>query len=132
MSDSADFLLTQGADWNQQINFQNDNGTALDLTGAQVHLSARAYPGSPITLLSLSTAAGTITVNGPLGQINWDVPATQTATFVASSSPPLGSAFPTGTVFFGYYDLLIEFPNGQIQPYLSGRILMQLGITIPF
>ena len=32
----------------------------------------------------------------------------------------------------GYYDLRIEYPNGQIDVYLSGQVFMTLGITIPF
>jgi hypothetical protein len=132
VSDVADFIIQQGCDWTQQFNFQNDDGSVLVLTGCQVHMEVRAFAGSPVVLLSLSTATDTITLDGPAGQINWDIPAAQTADFQPSAGLPLGSLFQPGTVFFGYYDLLIEFPNGQIIPYLSGRILLKLGITIPF
>jgi hypothetical protein len=132
MSDALTYVIPQGADWNQQVVLLNDDGTLMNLTGCQVHMQVRAFPGSPVVLLDLSTAAGTIKLNGPASQINWDVPGSQTASF----QPQPGIAPPSlgvpGTVPFGYYDLRVQFPNGQIVSYLSGQILLQLGITIPF
>lgn len=132
MSDSAIFILVQGADWNQQLILQNDDGSLMNLTGCQVHMQVRAFPGSPVVLLDLSTAAGSITLNGPAAQINWDVPGSQTATFQPQPGVTPLSQMNPGTTPFGYYDLRVEFPSGQIVSYLSGQILLQLGITVPF
>jgi hypothetical protein len=133
MPDTADFLLYQGSDWSQQIVLQNDDGSIFDLTGCQAHLKVKAFPQSPVILLDISSAAGTITITPAAGQLNWLVPASQTINFQASTAYPLIGTPPQGSAFFGYYDLLIEYPDGEIPPpYLSGRIFMQLGITPPF
>lgn len=132
MADQATFVIDQGSDWIKVITLENDDGSVINLTGCEAHLQVRAYPESPTTVLDLSTAAGTLSINGSTGQISWDVPATQTAAL--SPSPGTASGFPQdGTIApFGYYDLLVKWPNGQIEPYLSGQIVLKLGITHPF
>jgi hypothetical protein len=132
MSDKATFIITQGDSWVQQLVLQNDDGSLMNLTGCQVHMQVRAFPGSPVVLLDLSTALGSITLNGAAAQINWNVPGSQTATFQPSPGVSPLSQMNPGTAPWGYYDLRIEFPNGQILSVLSGQILLQLGITIPF
>ncbi|RQR87742.1 MULTISPECIES: hypothetical protein [unclassified Burkholderia] len=133
MTDFANFLIPQGADWIQQIVLQNDDGSPMNLTDCQVHMQIRAFPGSPIVLLDLSTATGTITLKPYPAQINWSVPASQTAAL----QPQLGTALSLqpapNSAQLGYYDLLIEYPGGHIPPpYMSGQVFLQLGITIPF
>ena len=132
MADVATFIIVQGANWTQQLVLQNDDGSLMNLTGCQVHMQVRAFPSSPVVLLDLSTASGSITLNGPSAQINWDVPGSQTANFQPSPGVTPLSQMNPGTAPWGYYDLRIEFSGGQIISYLSGQILLQLGITIPF
>lgn len=132
MSDTVNFVIDQGSDWNQQIVFQNDDGSLMNLTGCQIRMQARAFLGSPVVLLDLSTTAGTITLNGAAAQINWIVPSSQTINFQPAASNAIGSASNSQVVNFGYFDLLIKWPNGQITPYLSGQILLKLCVTQPF
>ncbi|AOY99910.1 hypothetical protein BKK81_12140 [Cupriavidus sp. USMAHM13] len=128
MADSLDFLIDQGADWNVQLVLQNDDRTPLDLTGCQVYLKCRAAPSSPTALIDLSTKAGTITMNGPLGQLNWTVPGATTALY--SGQPYALPQF--GAMPFGVYDLFVETPGGSPMKYLCGQILLALSETPPF
>ncbi|MEX3933249.1 hypothetical protein AB4Y32_15850 [Paraburkholderia phymatum] len=132
MTDTATFIINQGDSWVQQLILQNDDGSLMNLTGCQVHMQVRAFVGSPVVLLDLSTASGSITLNGAAAQINWNVPGTQTATFQPQPGVTPLSQMNPGTAPWGYYDLRIQFPSGEIVTYLSGQILLQLGITIPF
>lgn len=133
MIDNANFLIYTGADWTQQLVLQNDDKSPMDLTGCEAHMMVRAFPQSPVTILDLSTAAGTMTLTPDPAQLNWHIPASQTETFAPNGSPA-AAAF-TGqspTYVFGYYDLMIEYPDGSIIPYMAGQILLQIGITHPF
>jgi hypothetical protein len=131
MADIANYLIPVGADWSQQLDLQNDDGTPMNLTGCQVRRQTRAFPGSPVVLLDLSTADGSITLNGYPARINWKVPASQTITLQSQPGFPATQLQPLpNTAFFGYYDILIEYPDGSIPPpILSGQDLLQLGIT---
>lgn len=129
MSDTATFIIDQGSDWNQQIVLQNDDGTPMKLVGCQAYLQVRSMPQSTTTLIDLSTAAGTMTLNGAAGQINWNVPASQTAGFQPQPGIAFGMA-PNQNIYpLGCFDLLIKWPNGQVTPYLSGQISLKLGVT---
>lgn len=126
------FVISQGADWIQQITLENSNGSAVDLTGCAVHMQVRPYPGSDFVQVDLSTAASTITITNPTGGvISWDVPGSQTGLLTPTLNRPIGE-WPLGTSLLGYYDLRVKFPNGQIFTYLTGKVYMRLGVTIPF
>jgi hypothetical protein len=128
----AIIVISQGADWLQQLVIENDDGTPVNLTGCGVHMQVRAWPGATTVLLDLSTAASTITITNPAaGQINFDVPGAQTALFVPALNRPIGE-WPIGTELFGYYDVRVQFPNEQIFTYMFGRVYMRPGVTIPF
>lgn len=129
MSDSACFVIDQGSDWNIQIVLQNDDKTPMNLTGCQAWLQVRPMPQSETLLIDLSTEAGTITLDGPSAQLNWCVPAAQTATFQPQPGLPLGLSLNQNTFAFGYFDLLIKWPGGQVMPYLCGQISLKLGVT---
>lgn len=129
MADVLFFVIPQGANWKKQEVLKNDDGTPLNLTGCQVRLQVRPFPGSPTVLLDLSTQAGTITVNPTAGQINWNVPASQTQAFTQTKGIPLPAAFGPNCVAFGSYDLLVEWLNGEVTRYLYGQIALSLGTT---
>lgn len=129
MSDTAYFVIDQSSDWNIQIVLQNDDGTTMNLVGCQGYLQVRSTPQSTTTLIDISTAAGTMTLDGAAGQINWNVPASQTAGFQPQPGVALSSSLNQNTYSFGYFDLLIKWPNGHVTPYLSGQISLKLGVT---
>lgn len=126
MADQVDFVIDQGSDWVVQVSLQNDDRTPLNLRGYRAHLQCRATSGGT-PVIDLSTAAGTITINGPLGQLNWGVPGAQTAAYTSQTASTPGS-----TVLLGVYDLFLEMPGGQLSKYLYGQISLTLSETLPF
>jgi hypothetical protein len=130
MADVLFFVIDQGANWPTQLVLQNDNGTPLNLTGCQVRLQIRPFPGSSTLLLDLSTQDGSITVKPLLGQINWDVPVSETETFTQTKGITVPPVFGSNCVAFGSYDLLVEWPNGQVTRYLCGQVALSPATTV--
>jgi hypothetical protein len=131
--ESLFYKILQGADWNEQLEFCNDDWSVINLVGCSADLQILQSPQNPIVLLDLSTAGGTMTLNGAAGQLNWLVPAAQTAQFQPSPgllSPIFG--FDPVLRPFGFYNLRIKWPNGQLFRNLSGQVALSLGSTSTF
>ncbi|MFM0243763.1 hypothetical protein [Paraburkholderia sediminicola] len=129
-SDSLFYVIQQGADWNEQLEFCNDDWSVINLTGCSADLQIFQSPQNPIVLLELSTAAGTMTLNGVAGRLNWARPAAQTALFQPSPgllSPLFG--FDPMLRPFGFCNLRVKWSNGQIFRNLSGQVALSLGST---
>lgn len=131
--DLIDFRIDQGADWNIQMVLKNDDGTLLNLTGCQVHMQVRAFPQSPVVLIDLSTANGSMTLNGQTAQLNWFVPGATTLNY--QPKPGLLIPNPLSPLIvaqFGSHDIFIEWPGGQLTKYAAGQIFLSLDVTRPF
>lgn len=127
MSDALFYKILQGDDWEEQVELANKGGSIPDLTGCAVELQIFRNPQNPVVLLDLSTAEGTITLNGSAAQINWLVPASQTATFTPSPgllAPAFG--FDPLLAPFGFYILRVKWPNGRLFRELSGQVALSL------
>lgn len=131
--ESLFYKILQGADWNEQLEFCNDDWSVINLAGCSADLQIFQSPQNPIVLLELSTVAETMTINGAAGQLNWLVPAAQTATFLPSPGllSPLFGSDPMLRPF-GFYNLRVKWPNGQIFRELSGQVALSLGSTSSF
>jgi hypothetical protein len=128
--ESLFYKIFQGGDWYEQLEFCNEDWSVINLIGCSADLQILQSPQNPIVLLNLSTAAGTLAMNGPAGRLNWLVPAAQTATFQPSPgllSPVFG--FDPMLRPFGFYNLRVKWPNGQIFRDLSGQVALSLGST---
>jgi len=132
MADSLDFQIAQGADWAVQLVFKNDDGSVQNLTGCAAHMQIRAFPLSPVAIVDLSTAAGTMTINGPLGQINWTVPGATTLLYQPPAALSQPNPLNPNVVPFGYWDLFIQWPGGALIKELYGQVSLLLDITRPF
>ena len=133
MVDTVNFELVQGADWVINIGLQNDDSTPVDLTGCQVHMQVRPYPSASAVVIDLSTANSGITItNAAQGQIAWHMTAAQTALLTPALSSPPGFQPSTLQRFLGYFDLFVEFTDGEILPYLNGQMFLDISITHPF
>lgn len=129
-ADVVFYVIQQGADWNEQLEFCNDDGSVIDLTGCSADLQILQSAQNPIGLLELSTAAGTMALNGAAGRLNWLVPEAQTATFQPSPgllSPLFG--FDPMLRPFGFFNARVKWPNGQVFRNLSGQVALSLGST---
>jgi hypothetical protein len=130
VSDVLFYVIQQGADWNEQVELCNDDLSVMNLEGCSADLQIFQSPQNPTVLLDLSTADETITLDGAAGQINWLVPASQTAEF-APSPGLLAPIFGFDPMLrpFGFYNLRVKWPNGQIFRELSGQVALSLGST---
>lgn len=68
-------LTDQGATFERVITWKTTAGVPVDLTGYTAALQVRVQYSSPTTVLSLSTAAGSIVLGGALGTITITAPA---------------------------------------------------------
>jgi hypothetical protein len=76
---SYNVTIDQGANWFLNINYDNPNGTPINLAGYSAALQIRSLPETPTAVLSLSTSAGGgITITAATGLVAITATATQT------------------------------------------------------
>lgn len=91
-----DIEIEQGATFNLEFLYQDEDGTPINLTGMTARMQLRRTFNSPDALLSLTTENSRITITPLLGKIVLNISATDTATLTGS----------------GVYDL--ELVNGSV------------------
>jgi tRNA threonylcarbamoyladenosine modification (KEOPS) complex Pcc1 subunit len=79
-----DIQIEQGATFNLVFLYQDENGTAIDMTGMTARMQLRRTYNSPSPLLSLTTENGRIAINVAQGSITLNVSAEDTATLTGS------------------------------------------------
>lgn len=84
----------------------------VDLTGAIVRMQIREQIGGAV-LLELSTLNGGIVIDGP-GTLTRTISATQTAGLTWTEA---------------VYDLEVEYPDGTVQRYLHGAVIVDPEVT---
>lgn len=87
--------IDQGADWFLNVNYDNPNGTPVDISDYTAALQLRSLPEDPTAVLTLTTENDGITITGAEGLVAMHATATQTR------------AIDEGTY---YYDLEITSP----------------------
>lgn len=70
-------VIDQGADWFLNVEYDNPNGTAVNLTNYTAALQLRSLPTDTVAVLTLTTGAG-ITITGATGLVAIHATATQT------------------------------------------------------
>lgn len=132
-ADVCFYIIRQGSDWEEQVDLCNDDDSIIDISGCSAELRVVQTLQNQTVLLDLSTAAGTLVLDGPAGQINWAVPAVQTATLQGSPGllPPV-FGFDPSLVPFGFYSLRVKWPSGQLVTELTGVIALSLCATSTF
>jgi LEA14-like dessication related protein len=105
--------IDQGADWYLNFNYQNPNGTPVNITGYTAALQLRTSPLAKTTALSLTTGSG-ITITGSTGLIAVHATATQ-----------------TGAITNGMYVYDLEITSGQgvITRLIQGTINVSAQVT---
>lgn len=91
-------------------------GVAKPLTGWTAKMQIRTKKTSGTVLAEYSTEDGTISINGPLGQVLVDVPGARTAALNVTS---------------GVYDLYVIDPSSEPFRVLEGSVLVSLSTTRP-
>jgi len=110
---SYNVTIDQGANWDLNVEYDNPNGTPVNLTGYTAALQLRSLPESATAVLSLSTGSG-ITITGATGLVAISATATQTR------------AIDEGTY---YYDLEITSPAGVVTRLVQGQAVVTPEVT---
>ena len=113
MAVSCNVTIDQGATWYLNVEYDNPNGTPVNLTSYTAALQIRSLPESATAVLSLSTGSG-ITITGATGLVAISATATQTR------------AIDEGTY---YYDLEITSPAGVVTRLVQGQAVVTPEVT---
>ena len=113
MAVSYNVTIDQGATWYLNVEYDNPNGTPVNLTGYTAALQLRSLPESATAVLSLSTGSG-ITITGATGLVAISATATQTR------------AIDEGTY---YYDLEITSAAGVVTRLVQGQAVVTPEVT---
>jgi len=70
--------IDQGADWYLDVNYDQPNGSPVNLTSYTAALQLRSLPEDTTAVLTLTTANGGITITGATGLVAIHATATQT------------------------------------------------------
>jgi hypothetical protein len=118
MAVAYNVVIDQGADWFLNVNYDNPNGTPVNLTGYSAALQLRSYPDAPTAVLSLTSATnGGITITALTGLVAIHATATQTR------------AIDEGTY---YYDLEITSPatpSAIVTRLIQGQAVVSAEVT---
>ncbi len=105
--------LDQGATYNLVVVYKNDSGAPINLTGFDAYMQLRENFDSTIADLTLSTANGGISIDGPNGEITITATATQTTALTSD-----------------YYLYDLELVNGSdVIRLLQGQITVNSEVT---
>ena len=116
MAVAYNVVIDQGADWFLNVNYDNPNGTPVNLSGYSGALQLRSFPDASTAVLSLTSAAGQgITITGNTGLVAIHATATQTR------------AIDEGTY---YYDLEItDTFTGIVTRLVQGQAVVSAEVT---
>jgi hypothetical protein len=110
---SYNVTIDQGANWDLNVEYDNPNGTPVNLTSYTAALQLRSLPESATAVLSLSTGSG-ITITGATGLVAISATATQTR------------AIDEGIYF---YDLEITSPQSVVTRLIQGQAVVTPEVT---
>lgn len=106
-------LCEQGATFERTFTVTNPDGTVYDLTGFSGRMHIRKDASATTFYYSLTTANGRMTITPLFGEININIPATDTATLTRD----------------GFYDLEIFNSAGVVYRVVKGAFKLDKEIT---
>jgi hypothetical protein len=106
-------ILDQGATYQLVVVYKDDSGSPINLTGYSAFMQLRENYDSTVADLTLTTANGGISINGPLGEITITATAAQTTTLTSD-----------------YYLYDLELVSGsEVIRLLQGQITVNSEVT---
>jgi hypothetical protein len=128
------FTLKAGEDESFPSLWTDDNGAPMNLTGYLMEMTIRAFPESPIALLTLSSTNSTgsyIVLSGTTGTFELIFAGADTASLVATGLPlPGPRAGGLGIRKVGIYDLKFVPPGGKVGYLFEGTINLDPRSTV--
>lgn len=126
------WVIKQGSDQSISMTWLDDNGNPINLTGFAMKLVIRSFIGSPVALLTLSSATSTgsyIALGGTAGTITLNFAHADTAA-LQTVGLPLPSLIGSARVFpLGVYDLQYTDPSGNVGYLLEGSVSLDPQVT---
>lgn len=125
------FTLKAGADTSISMTWLDDNGVPLNLTGYSMKMQIRAFLGSPVALLTLSSASTSgsyIALGGSAGTITLIFSHTDTATLQGNGQPTTSAG--SRVTPLGVYDLQYTDVSGNVGYLIEGSINIDRQVTI--
>jgi hypothetical protein len=115
MAGQKNFEVDQNATFSFIVEYKDDNGAAIDLTGSSAKMQVRDTKGGPKLAVTLTSPSGGITIDAPNGKITVKMTPTQTnKLFYPKSS----------------YDLMLTDSNSNKIKLLEGFMTLSRSVTI--
>jgi hypothetical protein len=115
MAGQKNFEVDQNATFSFILQYKDDDGNAIDLTGASAKMQIRDSKSSTKLAVTLTSPLGGITIDGPTGTVSVKMTPTQTnKLFYPKSS----------------YDIMIIDSNSNKTKLLEGFMTLNRSVTI--
>jgi len=115
MAGQKNFEVDQNATFSFVVEYKDDNGNAIDLTGASAKMQVRDVKGGTKLAVTLTSPSGGIVINGSLGKLTVTLTPTQ-----------------TNKIFYpkSVYDIMVVDSNANKIKLLEGFISLNRSVTI--
>ena len=115
MAGQKNFEVDQNATFSFVVEYKDDNGNAIDLTGASAKMQVRDVKGGTKLAVTLTSPSGGIVINGTLGKVTVTLTPTQTNKLFYPKS---------------VYDIMVVDSNANKIKLLEGFITLNRSVTI--
>ena len=115
MAGQKNFEVDQNATFSFVVEYKDDNGNAIDLTGASAKMQVRDVKGGTKLAVTLTSTSGGIVINGTLGKITVTLTPTQTNKLFYPKS---------------VYDIMVIDSNANKIKLLEGFLTLNRSVTI--
>jgi hypothetical protein len=115
MAGQKNFEVDQNATFSFVVEYKDENGTAIDLTGASAKMQVRDVKGGTKLAVTLTSPSGGIVINGSLGKLTVTLTPTQTNKLFYPKS---------------VYDIMVVDSNANKIKLLEGFITLNRSVTI--
>jgi hypothetical protein len=115
MAGQKNFDVDQNATFSFIVEYKDNNGNAIDLTGASAKMQIRDVKGGTKLAVTLTSPSGGIVINGPLGKLTVTLTPTQTNKLFYPKS---------------VYDIMVVDSNSNKIKLLEGFMTLNRSVTI--
>jgi len=115
MAGQKNFEVDQNATFSFVVEYKDDNGNAIDLTGASAKMQVRDVKGGTKLAVTLTSPSGGIVINGTLGKVTVTLTPTQTNKLFYPKS---------------VYDIMVVDSNANKIKLLEGFLTLNRSVTI--
>jgi len=115
MAGQKNFEVDQNATFSFVVEYKDEDGNAIDLSGASAKMQVRDTKGGTKLAVTLTSPSGGITIDGPNGKLTVKMTPTQTSKIFYPKSS---------------YDLMVVDSNANKIKLLEGFMTLNRSVTI--